>query len=152
LDRTFDLAISLEVAEHLPEEAADAFVESLTRLASVVLFSAAAPYQGGEHHVNERWPVYWAERFATHGYLSVDCIRRRIWANPAVEWWYAQNAFLYVERGRLESGPALKREYEAAGPDALPLVHPRQFLEWVEWGLRLCGAQPSAAARDGIRP
>src|SRR4051794_6556440 len=40
--RTFDLAVSLEVAEHLPAAAADDFVASLTRLAPVVLFSAAA--------------------------------------------------------------------------------------------------------------
>jgi 2-polyprenyl-3-methyl-5-hydroxy-6-metoxy-1,4-benzoquinol methylase len=63
----FDLAVSLEVAEHLPAEAADAFVGSLTLLAPVVLFSAAAPYQGGEGHVNERWPAYWAGRFAARG-------------------------------------------------------------------------------------
>ncbi len=98
VERTFDLAVSLEVAEHLPEVACDGFVESLTRLAPVVLFSAAAPYQGGQNHVNEQWPEYWAERFARHGYLPVDCLRRRVWANPDVEWWYAQNALLFVAR------------------------------------------------------
>jgi SAM-dependent methyltransferase len=150
LDRTFDLAVSLEVAEHLPEHAADAFVESLARLAPVVLFSAAAPYQGGNNHVNEQWPAYWAGRFAEHGYRPVDCLRRRVWANPDVEWWYAQNTFLYVRRDRLEADPALRREAEAAGPDALPLVHPRRYVEWVEWGLGLCGGEPSAAARTGV--
>jgi SAM-dependent methyltransferase len=45
--RTFDLAVSLEVAEHLPAASADDFVASLAHLAPVVLFSAAAPYQGG---------------------------------------------------------------------------------------------------------
>jgi SAM-dependent methyltransferase len=150
LERTFDLAVSLEVAEHLPADAADDFVASLARLAPVVLFSAAVPYQGGEHHVNEQWPAYWAERFARHDFLPVDCLRRRIWVNPDVEWWYAQNVLLYGERGRLEMAAALKREYEIAGPVALPLVHPRRFVEWVEWGLNLCGAKPSAAARNGV--
>ena len=150
VERTFDLAVSLEVAEHLPEVASRGFVESLTRLAPVVLFSAAAPYQGGQDHVNEQWPAYWAERFASHGYLPVDCLRRRLWANPDVEWWYAQNTFLFVERGRLEADPGLVREYETAGPIALPLVHPRRFVEWVEWGLNLCGAEASVAARDGV--
>jgi SAM-dependent methyltransferase len=150
LDRTFDLAVSLEVAEHLPAEAAEGFVASLVRLAPVVLFSAAAPYQGGEHHVNEQWPAYWAERFARHDFLPVDCLRRRIWAHPDVEWWYAQNAFLYVERKRLETDAALNREYESAGPVALALVHPRRFVEWVEWGLTLCGAAPAVAARNGV--
>jgi SAM-dependent methyltransferase len=145
-DRTFDLAISLEVAEHLPETAADDFVASLTRLAPVILFSAAAPYQGGNNHVNEQWPAYWSRRFADHDYLPVDCVRRRAWADPNVEWWYAQNTFLYVRRDRLESDPALWRESEAAGPHALALVHPRRYVEWVEWGLELDGGKPSARA------
>ena len=146
LDRTFDLAVSLEVAEHLPANVADDFVRSLTRLARVVLFSAAAPYQGGEHHVNEQWPAYWAERFGRHGFLPVDCLRRRVWTNPDVEWWYAQNTFLYTEQSRLEPDTILQHEYEAAGPVALPLVHPRRYLEWIEWGLAHSGTEVSIAA------
>jgi SAM-dependent methyltransferase len=144
MERTFDLAVSLEVAEHLPPESAETFIESLTRLAPIVLFSAAAPYQGGECHVNEQWPAYWAEHFGRGGYLPIDCLRRRIWGNPDVEWWYAQNKFLYAERGYLESHPLLRREYEFAGGAALPLVHPKRYLEWIEWGLSLCGADPGA--------
>ena len=41
LGRRFDLAISLEVAEHLPPERADEFIAELTSLADIVLFSAA---------------------------------------------------------------------------------------------------------------
>ncbi len=149
-DRTFDLAVSLEVAEHLPGEAANDFVESLTRLAPVVLFSAAAPYQGGNNHVNEQWPAYWAERFGQRGFCPVDCLRRRIWTNADVEWWYAQNIFLYVDRGTLAANDSLEREYRAAGPGTLSLVHPRRFVEWVEWGLKLCAAEPSTAARTGF--
>jgi SAM-dependent methyltransferase len=152
LTRTFDLAVSLEVAEHLPADAADDFIASLARLAPIVLFSAAAPYQGGEHHVNEQWPAYWAGRFVRHDFVPVDCLRQRIWAHPEVEWWYAQNTFLYVARKRLETDPILAREYTTAGPVALALVHPRRFVEWVEWGLTLCGGEPSPAARDGVMP
>jgi SAM-dependent methyltransferase len=151
LERTFDLVVSLEVAEHLPAERADAFIDSLTRLGPLVLFSAAAPFQGGVHHVNEQWPAYWAARFAARGYLPIDCLRRRLWTNEDVEWWYAQNTFLYAEQSHLESQPSLKAEYEAAGPAALALVHPRRYLEWIEWGLSLCGvsgaAEPGAAER-----
>lgn len=43
--RAFDLAISLEVAEHLPETSADVFVESLTAAAPIIVFSAAIPMQ-----------------------------------------------------------------------------------------------------------
>ena len=43
LNKTFDLAMSLEVAEHLPSDQAEIFVETLTKLAPVILFSAAIP-------------------------------------------------------------------------------------------------------------
>src|SRR2546421_5808773 len=48
LDRRFDLVLSLEVAEHLAEDAAATFVASLARLGPAVLFSAAVPNQSGE--------------------------------------------------------------------------------------------------------
>src|SRR5437868_3458894 len=41
LGRKFDLAISLEVAEHLPAHAADTILQSLTRHTDAVLFGAA---------------------------------------------------------------------------------------------------------------
>jgi SAM-dependent methyltransferase len=135
LERSFDLVVSIEVAEHLPAQCAGDFVSTLTQLGPVVLFSAAVPYQGGQQHVNEQWPAYWAERFAQRGYVPVDCLRRRIWMNPRVEWWYAQNAFLYARQEYLQSQPLLRREYEAAGPEALPLVHPQRYLQVINWGI-----------------
>lgn len=50
IDRRFDLVVSLEVAEHLPEECAKPFIKTLTTLGLVVLFSAAIPFQGGTGH------------------------------------------------------------------------------------------------------
>src|SRR2546427_457469 len=49
LDRTFDLVVALEVAEHLPVASAEMFVDTLIRLGSAILFSAAIPRQGGAH-------------------------------------------------------------------------------------------------------
>src|SRR4249920_1583207 len=46
----FDLAISVEVAEHLPPASAETFVDSLVGLSDFVVFSAAIPHQGGKHH------------------------------------------------------------------------------------------------------
>ena len=63
LGRRFDLVVSLEVAEHLPAARAETFVGSLVGLGDVILFSAAIPYQGGENHLNEQWPDYWARLF-----------------------------------------------------------------------------------------
>ena len=56
LGRRYDLVESVEVAEHLPIESADAFVASLTRHSDAVLFSAALPGQSGKGHLNEQLP------------------------------------------------------------------------------------------------
>lgn len=58
LPRQFELAMTIEVGEHLPREQARTFVETLCRLSDIVLFSAAIPNQGVEH-VNEQWPSFW---------------------------------------------------------------------------------------------
>ena len=63
INRQFDLVVPLEVAEHLPIESAGTFIDSLTRLGHAILFSAAVPFQGGTHHVNEQWPDYWVRHF-----------------------------------------------------------------------------------------
>jgi hypothetical protein len=128
LGRRFNLAVSVEVAEHLPEEAADRFVDSLTTLAPAVLFSAAIPFQGGNQHVNEQWPEYWAARFENRGYRVIDCLRRHIWNSDRVEWWYAQNLLLYVHHDLLAGNPALEAEAARTGRSQLALVHPRKYL------------------------
>ena len=126
LDRRYDVAISLEVAEHLPEAAAERFVAALVRAAPVVAFSAATPGQGGYGHVNEQWPAYWAERFARHGYEPVDALRPLLWDDERVEWWYAQNLVLYASPEALRRHPALG-EHPARGVAPLALVHPRRL-------------------------
>ncbi len=129
LDRRFDLAVSLEVAEHLSESSADAFVASLVDLAPVVLFSAAIPHQGGKSHVNEQWPLYWHAKFAAHDYVAVDCLREKLWREEQMCVWYAQNAVFYVRRDALASYPLLAEQFARAGDVVpLPLVHPWVYL------------------------
>jgi hypothetical protein len=94
LQKRFDLAISLEVAEHLPESCADVFVATLCSLSDAVLFSAAVPGQGGTGHLNEQWPDYWGTRFRKKGFRMIDCIRTEIWEDDSVAPWYRQNTFL----------------------------------------------------------
>jgi hypothetical protein len=45
----YDLAMSLEVAEHLSATAGERLVHALSQAAPLVLFSAAVPGQGGSH-------------------------------------------------------------------------------------------------------
>jgi SAM-dependent methyltransferase len=99
LDRSYDLALSLEVGEHLPTAAAPTYVAGLTELAPAVVFSAAVPGQGGVHHINEQWPWFWKELFASHGYVQLDPFRQSIWKNPNVAVYYQHNLFLYVNPG-----------------------------------------------------
>jgi cyclopropane fatty-acyl-phospholipid synthase-like methyltransferase len=47
-----DVALSLEVAEHLPESVSDRYVTLLCGLAPIVICSAAQPGQTGTDHVN----------------------------------------------------------------------------------------------------
>lgn len=110
LNRKFDLIISLEVAEHLPENCADNFVSSLVSHGDVIIFSAAVPGQGGQYHINEQWPEYWQEKFKSHGFYYHDIIREKIWTNEKIDWWYRQNIFL------------ISREINPR--PALALVHP----------------------------
>ena len=126
LDRSFDLVLSLEVAEHLPPAKAEAFVDHLTALGPVVAFSAAIPGQGGGGHTNEQWPEYWAELFARRGYEAVDCLREVFWNDDAVEWWYSQNLLLFARPEALDAVPSL-REHPSRGKTPLPLVHPRRL-------------------------
>ena len=113
LDRTFDLVQTLEVAEHLDEANADAFVESLARHGDTILFSAAIPGQGGEHHVNEQWPSYWVEKFAKAGYTAYDAIRPQIWTDQRISMFYRQNLLIFARNRVFEGSTA-----------PLDLVHP----------------------------
>jgi SAM-dependent methyltransferase len=125
LERGFDLAICLEVAHYLPEGRAESFVRDLCLLAPMVLFSAAIPFQGGLHHLNEQWPEYWAERFAKHGYAPVDCIRDAVWDDAHVARWYAQNTLLFVADG----APLSVANHPGYGR-CPARVHPEQYLTY----------------------
>ena len=119
LGRRFDLACSLEVGEHLPEEFAAQFVSGLVAAAPVILFSAAIPLQGGTSHVNEQWPTYWANLFASHGYVAVDCVRPAMFDNEKIEWWYRQNMLVFCQRDKCPDG------YQpTTSPYLLNRIHP----------------------------
>ncbi|MFK7977384.1 MAG: class I SAM-dependent methyltransferase [Halioglobus sp.] len=117
LETRFDLAQSLEVAEHLPQSAADNFVASLCASADLVLFSAAAPGQGGENHINEQPYEYWQALFDAQGYTMYDAIRDQVLENKNVMPWYRFNTFIYVKRG------VLPRVHAAMAHCELPLGH-----------------------------
>ena len=126
INRKFDMAMSVEVAEHLPKESAETFVKSLTELSDVVVFSAAIPYQGGTDHINEQFQDYWAKLFEKEGYIVLDPIRKKVWNNPAVSFFYAQNMLVYVRKTCLKRYPSLIGEQLIVGQ--LNIVHPERYL------------------------
>ena len=124
LNRTFDLALCLEVGEHLPPRSASTLVQTLIGLAPVVLFSAAVPGQGGTSHVNEQWPEYWTALFSSFDYLAYDVVRHQIWRDDRVRYFYAQNSLLYVRGSETCRYPKLP---EPLFEPPLALVHPKLF-------------------------
>lgn len=139
LDRKYDLAMSLEVAEHLPEADAKGFITSLIGLADFVLFSAAIPFQGGTNHVNEQWLEYWMVLFAEQGFQGIDCIRKRIWHDGRIPFWYKQNLVLFVRKERLGE---LNLDAGVEEYHPISLVHPEQYLSAkVAWRI----------VKDGLR-
>ena len=134
LSKSFELAISLEVAEHLPGSSARSFVSSLCRLAPAVLFSAAIPGQGGQHHINEQWPEYWRRLFAAHDFRMFDALRPSLWYDETVVACYRQNLFLFFSETLLESRPALRRFPEVKDDRGLMLISPQ--IAFIQMGLR----------------
>ncbi len=131
LGRHFDLAICLEVAEHLSSEAAPTLVDSLVGAADVVLFSAAIPHQGGTDHINEQWPEYWYELFHVHGFRWLDPYRLRYWNDERVVFHYAQNMLIYAAPDACDAfatplPPMLVEPPDGAPPRAL--VHRDAYL------------------------
>jgi SAM-dependent methyltransferase len=128
LERTFDMAFCLEVAEHLPAEAATALVEGLTALAPVVVFSAAIPGQAGAGHINEKWPSFWLRCFAAHRYACLTGLRRSLWPDDAVEYWYRQNILCFVSEARPDLLDRALRGNEVSTVEPLDVVHPHLYL------------------------
>lgn len=140
---TADMALCLEVAEHLPAGRAEGLVSDLCESSPVIVFSAAIPDQGGHGHVNERWQSYWAGLFDGYGYHPDAAVRDLIWHDPEVEPWYRQNIVVYTQGGPVQT-------------PLLDVVHPGIYrwkvdavgeldtiLRWIEagfppWGCHHC--------------
>jgi hypothetical protein len=115
----FDLALCLEVAEHLSEARAQSLVADLCNLADCVFFGAAVPTQPGIHHVNCQWQSYWAKLFKNNGRVAIDAVRPMIWGKTDVAYYYQQNPLLYVTEGK-----AAGLGYDPSKPIMYDIAHP----------------------------
>lgn len=138
--RTFDIAISLEVVEHLSREFAKPLIQRLVTVAPIVLFSAAIPGQPGVNHVNEQWQDHWRAEFESFDFYPVDLVRPMIWGNPNIEYWYQQNMILYCSERVLINNSGLRK---VPADISLNVVHPdlyeihRSRLDLLQSGLDL---------------
>lgn len=115
--KSFDMCLCLEVAEHIDEKFAENLIQMLTSVSSIVVFSAAVPKQGGNHHVNEQWPGYWSKLFAARGFFLEWDPRQSIWEDVNIEACYRQNLLIYSK------GPTDQQI------EPMALVHPGIWLD-----------------------
>ncbi len=124
LGRRFDLVQSLEVAEHLPSAAAETFIDNLVQHGSLILFSAAVPGQGGEHHVNEQPLDYWRAKFAARDYEPFDFLRPRIHDDRTIYFCYRFNTLLYAHASLVGELPAAVRASQVRRGERLTEYRP----------------------------
>jgi SAM-dependent methyltransferase len=94
----FDVAYCFEVAEHLRPEFGDRLVEFLSRVARLVIFTAAQPGQGGTGHVNEQPRRYWIDRFEAAGLRYEAHLTRHAaegFRAACVAPWFGQNVLIF---------------------------------------------------------
>jgi SAM-dependent methyltransferase len=140
LNRRFDAVFCFEVAEHLDAQFAPVLVETLTKHADRVYFSAACPEQIGQHHANCQWPSYWQYHFNRCGYICEDSIREKIWEDDKIEWWYRQNLFV------------AHRDPKRAGSESRirSLIHPDHFLTKISMAEQSVQKAAFEAYEDGV--
>jgi hypothetical protein len=124
LDTQYDLAICLEVAEHIYCDNAAQFIKSITGLSDIILFSAAIPGQGGINHFNEQWPDYWIDLFKKENYVGFDLVRKKIWNDDKIPCWYKQNIIVFIAENKI---PGLDLKYKAEDVYPLSIVHPELY-------------------------
>jgi hypothetical protein len=130
LPHYYDLAISLEVAEHISRYSSRGFVSALCMHADLIIFSSANFLQGGIGHINESSPSYWANLFAENDFAVFAFFRPRLWGNTTIKWWYQQNTFLYAKYGSPSYNLLLENSCEPIeNLCIMDAIHPQIFAE-----------------------
>jgi hypothetical protein len=127
LRKQFTLAMTIEVAEHLPEAAAEGFITTLTSASDHIVFSAAIPGQGGSGHVNEQPLIYWVRKFWNRGYVPLDPIRPYIARDRTIFPWLRQNVVMFAHYDAAIRDPNLMRFARPLGDFSLEYRHNRDL-------------------------
>jgi 2-polyprenyl-3-methyl-5-hydroxy-6-metoxy-1,4-benzoquinol methylase len=100
LKKQFDLCLCFEVAEHLPEKYATTLIHTLTKLSSLIVFTAATPGQGPRSigHINEQPHKYWIKKFEDKNFQldkkTTEKIKKEMKAGNVV-WWITKNLMIF---------------------------------------------------------
>lgn len=124
----YDLAMCLEVIEHISGPDGDKLIDIITSSAPLVLFSAAIPGQWGTHHVNEQYPSYWIRKFQKRGFDCFDIIRPKFWSNLEIPYWYRQNLLIFKDKNHAIPWLDNMKKVDLESPQALvDVVHPEHL-------------------------
>lgn len=95
LKEKYDLAVCLEVVEHIPREFENIVFDNIVRhMSRYLLFSGATPGQQGTGHVNERQESYWFSHLVRRGLILRHCesINARLSSTLS---WYTKNVSIW---------------------------------------------------------
>ena len=98
VDFRADIAVSVEVGEHILPEKSSTFIDVITSSSDIVIFGAANTHQSGDAHINCREVGFWKNLFKNRGFKLVDLFRQQFWNCRKINKAYVQNIFLYVKR------------------------------------------------------
>lgn len=65
-----DVALSLEVGEHIPSHLSRSFVHAIALAGEQIVFTAAQPGQKGHGHINCQSKQYWESLFIKEGFIK----------------------------------------------------------------------------------
>ena len=101
--RGHNLAICLEVAEHVSAEGSQNLVETLCGHSRNILFSSAPKGQGGCLHINEQPLKYWDDLFAKKNYRRTKNFKEDLQGVERVDPWYINNTCMYCFKGEINA-------------------------------------------------
>lgn len=119
LEKTYDIVICVEVAEHIHEKYADQLISNILRHAGkMVIFSAARPGQPGNNHINCKPTSSWLNKWERLGWYA-DPFDSLAFRSLSTYYWFRRNPVilkpaLTLNKSMIESSDSLDYSYEAS--------------------------------------
>jgi ubiquinone/menaquinone biosynthesis C-methylase UbiE len=95
-DEVYDLAICVEVLEHLELQTAEKIMDYIATHSRFAIVSGATRGQGGTHHINENDQDYWVDSMRKRGMVAFDVVRPKLQKKDGIPSYYKNNIFLYI--------------------------------------------------------